>query len=321
VAKAPAFQFYVKDWLSDPQLRMASFSTKGIWIDLLCFMWDAPERGVLKTTADKLSRLTGASKEEIAVFIDEAISLRFCDIEKHNNTDITLCNRRMWREDEKRVGNRERQKRYREKGGGNPDKWMAIRLKILELDEYMCAYCGRKSDTVDHVIPKTRGGDESDENLVACCKRCNQKKNNRTPEEAGMSVWDGFKRKNNIKITPLSPSPTPSPTANKENTTSSEPEKSDSEQVPFVLEIPLVSRDGFYGITQEKIDEWSECFPGVNIPIELNKIKAWNIANPRKRKTRRGIENHIVGWLSKTQDKGFKPSVIQGRKETRDICY
>lgn len=121
----------------------------------------------------------------------------------------------------KRVGNKERQARFREKGGGDPDKWTAIRIPILERDRYMCAYCGRKADTVDHIIPKSKGGDESDENLVACCKRCNMEKNNRTPEEAGMSFWSGYlimKHQNNtednVNITP--PSSSSSSTAKNE---------------------------------------------------------------------------------------------------------
>lgn len=40
--------------------------------------------------------------------------------------------------------------------------------------------------TLDHVIPRSRGGKSSWENLVACCRRCNHSKGDRTPEEAGM---------------------------------------------------------------------------------------------------------------------------------------
>ena len=39
MGKAPAFQFYARDWLTDPELKMVSYQTKGIWIDLLCIMW------------------------------------------------------------------------------------------------------------------------------------------------------------------------------------------------------------------------------------------------------------------------------------------
>jgi hypothetical protein len=46
--RQPAFQFYAGDWLTDPSLRMCSFETRGVWIDLLCIMFLSDEIGVLK---------------------------------------------------------------------------------------------------------------------------------------------------------------------------------------------------------------------------------------------------------------------------------
>ncbi len=64
------------------------------------------------------------------------------------------------------------------------------RKNIIRRDNYRCQYCGVSSSnlTVDHVIPKSRGGTDSWENLVAACIPCNNKKANRTPEEAGMKL-------------------------------------------------------------------------------------------------------------------------------------
>ena len=59
---------------------------------------------------------------------------------------------------------------------------------ILERDEHICQYCGKKANTVDHVIPKSRGGSAAPNNLVAACLACNQKKADRTPAEAGMPL-------------------------------------------------------------------------------------------------------------------------------------
>jgi 5-methylcytosine-specific restriction endonuclease McrA len=57
-------------------------------------------------------------------------------------------------------------------------------------DGFKCQYCGSRSKelTVDHVIPKSRGGDDNWENLVSACKKCNNKKANSTPEEAKMRL-------------------------------------------------------------------------------------------------------------------------------------
>lgn len=57
---------------------------------------------------------------------------------------------------------------------------------VLERDEHVCQYCGKKANTVDHVVPKSRGGSSAPNNLVAACMSCNQKKADRTPDEAGM---------------------------------------------------------------------------------------------------------------------------------------
>ena len=55
-----------------------------------------------------------------------------------------------------------------------------------------CQYCGRIFSptelTLDHVIPKSRGGGSNWDNLVACCKRCNNRKGSALPEEAGMRL-------------------------------------------------------------------------------------------------------------------------------------
>lgn len=66
------------------------------------------------------------------------------------------------------------------------------RKNILMRDRYTCQYCGASGSaanlTLDHVIPRSRGGGSSWENLATCCHPCNNKKGNRTPEEAGMKL-------------------------------------------------------------------------------------------------------------------------------------
>ncbi|MBQ1444797.1 MAG: HNH endonuclease [Renibacterium sp.] len=59
------------------------------------------------------------------------------------------------------------------------------RRGVLRRDEHRCAYCGKSASTIDHVQPKSRGGADSWENLVACCLRCNNLKGDHTPGEMG----------------------------------------------------------------------------------------------------------------------------------------
>ncbi len=69
-------------------------------------------------------------------------------------------------------------------------KVVLTRKNILRRDAYKCGYCGR-SDlplTIDHIIPKAKGGSDSWENLIAACTVCNNRKGDRTPEEANMRL-------------------------------------------------------------------------------------------------------------------------------------
>ena len=62
---------------------------------------------------------------------------------------------------------------------------------VLLRDDYTCQYCqlkGERMMTVDHVLPKSKGGPSTWENLVCACMRCNNRKNNRTPEHANMRL-------------------------------------------------------------------------------------------------------------------------------------
>jgi len=59
---------------------------------------------------------------------------------------------------------------------------------VLRRDRHMCAYCGGHADTIDHVLPRCRGGGDTWFNLVAACQLCNGQKGDRTPEKAGMTL-------------------------------------------------------------------------------------------------------------------------------------
>jgi len=66
------------------------------------------------------------------------------------------------------------------------------RKNILLRDRNTCQFCRRTLPaselTLDHVVPRSRGGRSSWENLVACCYQCNNRKGDRTPEEAGLAL-------------------------------------------------------------------------------------------------------------------------------------
>lgn len=68
-------------------------------------------------------------------------------------------------------------------------KIMLSRRNLFRRDHNRCQYCGARDRlTLDHVMPKSRGGRDTWENLVAACVPCNNRKGNRTPEEARMPL-------------------------------------------------------------------------------------------------------------------------------------
>lgn len=76
--------------------------------------------------------------------------------------------------------------RYRRSASGKQ------RLRIMMRDKMRCQYCGVRASqfdlTLDHILPRSRGGRSEPENLCAACKACNQRKGNRTPDEARMPL-------------------------------------------------------------------------------------------------------------------------------------
>lgn len=88
------------------------------------------------------------------------------------------------------------------------------RANIYARDNHQCQYCGKKAGsghklsfgdlTFDHVVPRSKGGETSWENIVTSCSTCNSKKANRTPREAGMALLNTPKkprRVNNVEFT------------------------------------------------------------------------------------------------------------------------
>ncbi len=66
------------------------------------------------------------------------------------------------------------------------------RKNILLRDQFTCQYCGKVFQpadlTLDHIIPRSRGGNSTWDNLVACCKKCNHRKGSHAPADAGMTL-------------------------------------------------------------------------------------------------------------------------------------
>ncbi len=116
--KAPAFQFYPGDWRRDTQVQMASMSTRGVWHEMLCCMWDAPDRGKLTGPVPQLAQMFGCHHEELQTALREISALNIGDVTFCNdegNEIVTVENRRMVREERVRKQGLARIHRYRDK--------------------------------------------------------------------------------------------------------------------------------------------------------------------------------------------------------------
>lgn len=73
---------------------------------------------------------------------------------------------------------------------------------------------------------------------------------------------------------------------------------------PPAICIPLVGDDTGYAVAETDLAEWVTAYPGIDVMQTLRNIRQWNLANPKRRKTARGVRSHIVGWLAREQDRG-----------------
>ena len=82
-----------------------------------------------------------------------------------------------------------------------PKKISVSKNRIMKRDKFRCVYCGSQRHlTIDHVLPKSRGGRTSWDNVVTACHKCNNKKDNKTPEEAGLQMKVNPKQPNHISF-------------------------------------------------------------------------------------------------------------------------
>ena len=114
--KSPAVQWYYKDWLADKKLQRCSASTRGIWMNILMYMYDddGEIRGTLEgLDLSEICRLGSAANEEAEQFIREAEKHNFCEIVTDCHGLVTLMSRRVSRDEKERIRSRNRKRKER----------------------------------------------------------------------------------------------------------------------------------------------------------------------------------------------------------------
>lgn len=107
---------------------------------------------------------------------------------------------------------------------------------------------------------------------------------------------------------------------NNSNTNTNYSAEPETASTPPVITLPL-NNGSEYPVSREQSQEWAGLYPGVDVLQQLRGMRGWLLANPNKRKTRRGIEKFINGWLSREQDNGGSksPDSRPGRKSFSEI--
>ena len=73
-----------------------------------------------------------------------------------------------------------------------------------------------------------------------------------------------------------------------------------------VVSVLLTNTGDKFLVTDRMVDDWERLFPGVDVVQALNRAEAWLEANPKRRKTARGMKSFLVAWLSREQDRPRK---------------
>lgn len=105
-------KFYPQDYLYDT--RILTLEERGFWMDLLCFMWNSPERGKLAGNPKSLAQMIGVEWLNFDTLLDSLKAKGVCDVLRLSNGDVTLLSRRMLRDCNALKLNAERQQRFRE---------------------------------------------------------------------------------------------------------------------------------------------------------------------------------------------------------------
>ncbi len=124
--KMPWDKWFWSDWKTEPRLALTSITTRGVWFELLGYMYLCEKDGrqcggELTLTVTQICAIARCTEAEAGQFIDEALEHGFCDINVTGHAFVTVASRRLKREDRKRLKARKRKQRQREREAAELD--------------------------------------------------------------------------------------------------------------------------------------------------------------------------------------------------------
>ena len=171
MAKTPYVRFFWSDWIADT--AHLDLMQLGAYMRLLEYVYQHSRP--IPGDMERVYRIFNAATQEEKTAIREVLE-EFFKQSIENGIPVYRHSRA------------EREMQWSEAAMDRPairDEWAAIRIEIISRDGKKCRYCGTTKGPfhIDHVLPRSRGGSDSHENLVVACAACNMSKGARTPEE------------------------------------------------------------------------------------------------------------------------------------------
>jgi 5-methylcytosine-specific restriction endonuclease McrA len=166
---------------------MADFPALPLWTD--AYLSDTRELSTLEHGAYLLLLMTAWRTADCSLPDDDRLLARWAGLDRRTWARVRPVMERFWTICEGRWRSRRSNCHYigTEHHPSNwPDgRWATVRKAVLARDGEVCSYCGTTAGPfdVDHVVPRSRGGTNSADNLVVACAPCNRSKGARTPEE------------------------------------------------------------------------------------------------------------------------------------------
>lgn len=210
--KRPSFQFYAYDWQGNSNLKRCTHEEKGIWMDIMCLMHDQEEYGIIRWPLKEIAQAVGASIGKIKSLVLKGIMkggdtgceeyIYIPRSGRKDGTPVVLIPKqsttvwyssRMVRDEYVRQ-NAGASTRFQSKtennshptSKNNDNERAKLRQKVLAKTEGKCFHCKcvlPEYWEIDHLIPRSKGGRHSFNNLVPSCKGCNQDKSDTLPED------------------------------------------------------------------------------------------------------------------------------------------
>lgn len=185
----PFMPFYTQDWLADDKVSAYSYEEKGVYHEILVYLWQSDTASLLDDNAF-LARLLKLSPRKFLSLRSVLIDGQFAALHSIDTPDgPRIVQDRLTAEWQKARDIHTNRKTISDAGHRRSRmEWLSVRRvmtpKILAKYNYQCQMCGNRENLqIDHILPLAKGGSNDESNLQVLCRHCNSSKGSQVPNE------------------------------------------------------------------------------------------------------------------------------------------